>query len=288
VGMRLRIVGIVLLVVGVVVGNAHAQSISEAGSQALWEYRYDGSQTPVVAASSNDLPLTGDNTIYQYQTKSAAKAFAASLILPGLGQLYTGSKLKAAVFFGIEVLGWAGYINYRNQGSDKTGTYEAYADQHWIEQSYWDSLQSVRGIDKWQDGDEFPHHLPYKVVGTDTVADKNHEYYENIGKYDQFIWGWDDLTQVGTGASQPEGNYTSSNRQTYVLMREDANKQYDRAKTVGIILIANHLVAAFDAAFSAKRYNRNIDRAQKKVDVKFRMVNLEDTPTPWLNVAYRF
>jgi len=286
--MRMRFVGIVLLLAGAVVGNAHAQSIAEAGGQALAEYRYDGSSVQVTAAST-DLPLTGrDNTIYQYQTKSAAKAFAYSLILPGLGQLYTGSKIKAAVFLGIEALGWVGYINYRSQGGSKTDEYEAYADQHWIEQSYWDSLQSVRSIEKWQDGDYFPHHLPYKVVGTDTVADVNHEYYENIGKYDQFIWGWDDLTQIGTGASQPEGNYTSNNRHTYVLMREDANKQYDRAKTVGIILIVNHLVAAFDAGLSARRYNRNIEQAQKKIDVKFRMVNLEDTPTPWVNVAYRF
>jgi hypothetical protein len=287
--MRLRFVGVVLLLMGVAAGNAHAQSIVEAGRQALSEYRYDGTSAQVTAASSTEIPLTGDdNSIYQYPTKSASKAFAASLILPGLGQLYTGSKLKAAVFFGLEVLGWVGYVNYRNQGDDMTDQYEAYADQHWIEQSYWDSLQSVRSIDKWQDGEVFPHHLPYKVEGTDTVGNRNHEYYENVGKYDQFIWGWDDLTQVGTGASQPEGNYSTNNRKTYVEMREDANNQYDNAKTVGILLIVNHLVAAFDAGLSAKRYNRNIDRAQKKVDVKFRMVNIEETPTPWINVAYRF
>lgn len=95
----------------------------------------------------------------------------------------------------------------------------AFADLHWSDGPYWDSLLSIYGIEKWHDVDSFPHHLPSEIVGTDTVLLRNDEFYLNICKYDQFVWGWDDLAQVTTGSPYPEGNYASSNRTTYCNMR---------------------------------------------------------------------
>ena len=121
------------------------------------------------------------------------------------------------------------------------------------------------------------------------MADKNHEYYENIGKYDQFVWGWDDLQQIESpvNSQSPELSFHSALRMDYEVMRQDANAQYDHARAAGIVLIANHLLSALEAGFAAKRANNRAEHASA-FDVKVNLVNLEDTPTPWVRVAYRF
>lgn len=269
---------------------AAAQTIGQAADQAMSAYAYDASEVTQYARADDPEQFEGPyrNTIYEFETRSPQKAFIYSLLIPGAGQLYAGSKIKAAVFFLADVAAWGGFAHFRSSGHTKEDEYRAFADAHWDQGPYWDSLLSTQGIERWHDADSFPHHLPYQVVGTDTSVLKNGEYYENVGKYDQFIWGWDDLEQYQTGQPDPEQNYRSSRRLTYVGMREDANKQFDRATTAVIVSIANHLISAFDAARTARSFNRNTERAQKKLDVKVRIVNVEDVPAPWVNVAYRF
>ena len=100
--------------------------------------------------------------------------------------------------------------------------YKSFADAHWSDGPYYDSLKVHRDIDRWGDSDStngLAHHLPFTVNGIDTTANRNHEHYENIGKYDQFVWGWDDLHQVSTADSIPEHNFQSAaNRATYLSM----------------------------------------------------------------------
>ncbi len=269
---------------------AFGQTITERGDQALDVYQYTESGGPQLADAPLPATPQAGAPIYDFKTKSVAKAFALSLLVPGAGQFYTGSKLKGAIFLGIEALGWLGYFKYDGEGDDLTAQYEQYARTHWVEQAYWDNLNTHRGIEKWHDDDVFPHHLPYTITENgDTVANVNHEYYENIGKYDQFVWGWDDLQQIESpiNSTTPEVSFTSARRYEYVGMREDANKKYDHARAAGIVVIANHLVSALEAAFAAKSYNRQAQHA-RRFDVDLKVVNLEDTPTPWVRVAYSF
>jgi hypothetical protein len=269
---------------------AHAETIGEVAGLALDTYRFTDAETFLADASEPLDPGLGPRMgqIYEFDTKSPHRAFLYSLLVPGLGQLYAGSKVKAALFFVADVAAWGGYLKFRGNGRDAEDAYKAFADRHWYEQPYWDSLLSVRSVEKWKDGDEFPHHIPYEVTANgDTVAVKGLEYYENIGKYQQFIWGWDDLTQISSSAAEPEDNYSSAYRNTYVIMREDANKQFDRATTMAIVSIANHLISAFDAAMTARRHNRSTEQAQR-LDVDLKLVTLDRTAMPWVNVAYRF
>ena len=269
-----------------------AQSITALGDQAMDMYDFDPNLdfTPSVQGIP-DMPVHGGTSIYDFENKSPAKAFVYSLLIPGMGQFYTGSKVKGIIFLGVEVLGWAAWATYRSRGGSKVDQYETFANDHWSDGPYWDSLLSHRSIDKWQDGQYplFAHHLPFEVNGIDTVANKNHEYYENVGKYDQFVWGWDDLQQIESpiDGTNPEVSFLSNRRGAYVLMREDANTSYDRARAFGIVLIANHVISALEAAFSAKSYNRRTQQASR-FKINLQMVNIEDTPTPWVNVALRF
>jgi hypothetical protein len=284
----------VSLVVGLLVvaaaGTSRAESIDARLAQSMETYRYTGVDVvPARAEQPPDLdvgPRVGQ--IYEFDTKSPRQAFLYSLVVPGLGQLYAGSKIKAALFFVADVALWGGYFSYRSSGHTKEDEFRAYADAHWSDGPYWDSMLAVRNILKWHDADYFPHHLPYEITPAgDTVANKNLEYYENVGKYDQFVWGWDDLAQISSSAPEPEDNYQSQHRLVYVVMREDANKQFDRARAMAFVSIANHLISAFDAALSARRHNRMTEQAQK-IDFDVKLATYNHNAMPWVNVAYRF
>lgn len=279
-----------LLVLSLAEG-ALAQSITERGDFALEAYSWNRATAPAgyVENRQNTLPSQVTPGLYEFKGKSVAKAFAYSLLLPGAGQFYNGSKVKGFAFLGVEVLGWAAYLMYHSSGTDKKGEYEAFARAHWYEQPYWDSLKIYRNVDKWKDGEEFAHHLPFRInENGDTVGDLNHEYYENIGKYDQFVWGWDDLQQFEPiNTTNPEVSFQSKGRLDYEGMREDANAQYDHARAAAIVVIANHVVSAVEAALAAKRYNNKAQHAAK-IEFNVNLVNVEDTPTPWVRVAYRF
>lgn len=247
---------------------------------------FEGEQPP-------DAPPGADfSPIYEFETRSPRRAFLYSLLIPGAGELYAGNKLKAAAFFAADVAAWGSFFMFHSKGNDKEDEFEAFADAHWIPADYWDAMESTRGIAEGEDGEYFPHHLPWDTI-THTAI-RNHEYYENVGKYDQFVWGWDDrdVSDTVALAGQPpevarEPYVNSANRQTYVNMREDANKQFDRATVSAIVALSNHLISAFDAAWTAHRFNRSTERAQR-FDLNVKVVNLYDTPTPWIDVAYRF
>lgn len=270
--------------------SAFGQTITEIGDQLMAD-QSNQTHPPMTWSALEDFdhPLGSAADIYEYNTISPGKAFALSLILPGAGQLYTGNKVKAAVSFALEAALWFGRIHYRSQGDTRTEEYEAFANAHWSDVPYFDSLLSVYSIERWKDGDTiWAHHLPFEVNGTDTTVAKNHEYYENIGKYDQFVWGWDDLQQISDTVTIKEQNYRSpTNRPAYLLMREDANRSFDRGRKATILILANHLLSAFDAALSAQRRNRSAQHT-KKLDVSVKMVQIRETPTPWVTVAFRF
>ena len=72
---------------------------------------------------------------------------------------------------------------------------------------------------------------------------------EMIGKYDQFKTGWDDYTG--------EVDLTP-NRNHYEGLRHQSNVQFKRASYCGMMVIINHLLSAFDTAWTIKRHNRRV------------------------------
>ncbi|RMH73681.1 MAG: hypothetical protein D6675_02075 [Gemmatimonadetes bacterium] len=115
----------------------------------------------------------------------------------------------------------------------------------------------------------------------------DHEFYEDIGKYDKYILGWDDWYQTADqgnpytafiwerehpygwsphDAGFPEavlGDDASPNRATYNRMRDDAEAEYDKANLgMGVVLV-NHVAATIDAIRLTKKYNKNLAEMQR-------------------------
>lgn len=239
--------------------------------------------------------------MYGFKTKSSRRAFIYSLLIPGAGQVYNGSTIiKPILFLGLEVVGIYAYAKYHGQGADQRDEYEGFADQHWFYDQYIESLENrdpYSSADwrygdraKWWDpsqGDSVNTFSEHLDVWIDEDADsarpyRNHAYYENIGKYNQFQYGWDDTDYHPLSLDS-----ISANRGVYLDMRDVANNKFSNANTALVLTIVNHLVSAFDAALSARRHNRQQDQLSN-VSMKMRYVMYQGNPMPKLTMTYRY
>ncbi len=193
---------------------------------------------------------TKDKTIYEYDYRSPKRAFIYSLIIPGWGQKYAGSTLLKPIFFlGVEAASWGLYFKYHGDGNKKTTEFQNYANQHWIEGSK-DSpdANSYRG---WLISQDTTGHTTSDSVFTEHLpGTKSQQYYEMIGKYDQFRGGWDDYWDDTLVFNTPHRNY-------YNGLRGKANDLLNKSNSFLVVSLANHLLSAFDAMLSASRHNRN-------------------------------
>jgi hypothetical protein len=226
------------------------------------------------ATGFEDFPLTSDLGNASY--RSPGKSFLYSLVLPGAGQVYTGSKIKAGIFMAVEVAAWAFYYMNNVKGRDQETTNNQTADRSWSAERYTNWLIEEHGITSddstsERTGQKFTHHLP---------PTKTQQYYEMIGKYDQFKYGWID-------SDYRTSDSTSDIRTAYLSDRAKANDQFTKAKTGAIVALANHLLSAFDAALSARRHNSRQD-SFGELTLKARLADYEGQQIPKLLLTYRF
>lgn len=228
------------------------------------------------ANSGQDAETMGGSAPEQ---RSVKKAVAFSALVPGSGQFYSKSYLKAALFFAIEMGAWAVNISYNKKGDNKDAEFKEFADRHWSEIRYFSyiyhefeedinseiggSLQTTpdeagRPILSQEDynaykevirkyENNFSHRLPHS---------KTQQYYEMIGKYPaQFGNAWDDASFDVTYTGYPPAKLTPRNK-LYMDMRNDANRFYNIAGYGTMTALVNHILAAIDAGFTARRFNR--------------------------------
>ena len=221
-----------------------------------------------------------EDDLYKLKHHSVGRAFLYSLILPGAGEIYTGSKLKASLFFGIEIFSWYQYINKYGDGQDLEDQYRDYANQYWDPGDYRAWLVDVMGVPsdtlpyRGEDGEPqtFTHHLP---------DFKTQQYYEMIGKYEQFVFGWAD-TDYNEGDS-----LSKTHRVTYLQLRDESNSKFDAARNYAIVSIANRIISAFDAALSARKLNKKADRFSE-VRLKARLADYYGERIPKIILTYNF
>ena len=217
----------------------------------LYKYRFASGQTSIPKQANPD-PVP--------KKKIPAIGILLSGAVPGTGEIYAGSKIKGAVFLGLEILLWWKYFDFREKGFDIEEKYEAFADANWDEQKW-------RG---WmQQNPEFSdttHTLP---------STNTQQYYEMIGKYDQFKAGWDDYEEGGPDVTE--------HRDRYMTMRLNSNDEFAKASTCAMLTLANHVFSALDAAWTIRGVNRKIE---SQVRMSYRQVN--GCEVPFLTLSARW
>jgi len=221
-------------------------------------------------------PLIGD--IYEFDAKSTKKAFFYSMLVPGAGQYYAGSRIKPFVYLAAEALIWTGYFSFQSSGNDQRTRYQDYADDHYV---WEDFMQWWNGLSQAAQ-DSFSHRLPWDEYNNQVILD--HEYYENIGKYDQFQMGWDDISNDALPPPYGDAVFECTNRETYVLMRKKANDYFQNANTMIMLSLGNRIISAFEAALTAKKYNKGKKRFAFKMETK----KFGEAQVPILTWNYQF
>ncbi|MFC1555499.1 hypothetical protein ACFL67_00290 [candidate division KSB1 bacterium] len=184
------------------------------------------------AAYNNNAALA-DNVSPQIfgAKKSILNGVIFSLLLPGAGQWYAGDRFKAIGFILAEVSMWYGNNHYNDEGDRIDAEFRAYADLNWDKNDY---LNWLAGLDE-ATRSAFSHHLP---------ETNTQQYYEMIGKYEQFLAGWPD-----SGGAPDD-----SEIRHYYMSRQDAsNDQYKKAELMANLMLLNRVVSAVEAAISIHR-----------------------------------
>ncbi len=196
--------------------------------------------------------------------KMPAKALLLSAVLPGAGQIYDGEYLKALGFLAVEAASWYFYSGYQGKGNDIEDEYEKYADTHWSEDKYWQAIASMSG--KPADDIEALREWEHLNFSHGLHLTKDQQYYEMIGKYNQFNYGWNDIyttTPSPTDKMTYLKEQVRSPRRLYYETRRDAsNRNFKHATTCLTVVILNHMASALESAWSVSHHNREIAEAR--------------------------
>ncbi len=216
------------------------------------------------------------NIFVESNKKSPFLAAIFSLIVPGSGEIYSKSYLKAGIFLAVEATLITVGIIYNKKGDNQTSNFENYADQNWsvVRYAKWlvDNRETLglpsdltygdiitndnQSLPPWKqvnfqklnfyetqvvEGAGFTHKLP--VHG-------DQQYFELIGKYHQYNPGWDDYSQ-GTDYRTLTPHFV-----LYSGMRGDANDLYNVSTKAVAGIYINHILSALDAAWTTTIYNK--------------------------------
>jgi len=252
------------------------------------EFRLQIKENVQSAGLNESANSPGDDT----KLKSVGKGVIFSAIVPGAGQAYANSYIKGFLFLGAEIAAIVLNRRYDSKANDYEDEYEALADMEWDEDAYWDWIaqesgrdrENLVGLRQWE-RDNFSHFLPNT---------KNQQYYENVGKYDQFLYGWRDfrdslgtqytLEVYRTGFLNGEDLTTiSDTRNDYVQIRKDSNDNFKRATTMATIIMFNHVISAIDAGLTTKFRN---DRIKAELNMQGTLYHDEFVPMLALGVYW--
>jgi hypothetical protein len=86
------------------------------------------------------------------------------------------------------------------------------------------------------------------------------QYYELIGKYSQFKYGWDTYQFNGAhdGDDGYDVHYIPQEVTDYAANRGKANDYYYMAEVATALIVANHVLSALDGVWSTANYNKEI------------------------------
>ena len=223
------------------------------------------------------------------------KPLIMSLVLPGAGQLYNKSPLwKTAAFVGVEVGSILSWQYFAKKAEGLQDDYESYADLNWnitnwvynwsnqptneVEGMRWTNFSALQGISGTHDltlhltgtlADEFGQFVssdsleshPDWAYSEDVSVVKNLHYYENIGKYDQFVGGWEDVRSDWFWEEKKLEDSTELVIKTpmkvdYLDQRYVSNQMKSIAKYSITTLLFNHVFSGLEAVLTSQKKAR--------------------------------
>jgi len=230
--------------------------------------------------------------------KYPAKGLLYSLVLPGAGQWYAGAKWKSLAFVGVELASILAWSNLSQRGEDIKIDFEDLADHHWILNIWLQNMDlpdiaeygisaigthdlnilltdgRIIGSNEDEDNNGTPDwaELPDGVEVEDVIRDR--DFYENIGKYNQFVGGWDDIGVKWWKVEKSVGDsieilIMTENRNSYLDLREEHNRYLQLAAYSVSAIMFNHIISAVDAVWETRRRSMRPDKVEASLKPTF-------------------
>ena len=267
----------------------------------LTHYALTSTQESVTSSQEKEVKENFHKNLSAETEKSPVLGGVLSAIVPGAGEFYSKSYLKAAIFLAVEAGLWIGYTTYQNKGNTQTDTYQAYANANWDVRRYATWLRDQAGatgvnpsesnLDVLRtqinafESTKFSHTLP--VYGSQ-------QYYELIGKYQNFVPGWKDASPTISATvnyNDPNSyvNVKTGMFNSYSFDRQQANEYYDTSTRFITGVIINHVLSAADAVWSVHMFNSNLKvKTGLRIQERFGGIFMERYSLPMANVSVQF
>lgn len=288
----------------------------------------DTPKTGNIKNTTENDSLVNDIIRINYDKKNAQLAMLMSALVPGSGQFYVDhSSIMAYIYPIIELAVIGGIVYYDNQGDKKTKAFKKYVNEVVTIDINGYSYTGPRYVRAFQDTVQAllsGIHTADIYDGVFFNLDKTNSqhYYEDIGKYNKYIFGWADwyLTygelppigqplnpvpifvfdsdansqlnkwQFNVPLAGPSNRYDRPNsdlRDAYVDMRKAAEDKYRVANYLAFGIALNHIVSAIDAARMANNQNR-LYLSENKVNMQYYASLRDGHLTPMLGLKYSF
>lgn len=172
---------------------AAAGSTVAARDRAGWLLERTVSETPTLqraALPQSDIGGTRLSSSPADVGHGTLRPMLYSLLVPGLGEASLGYK-RGYAMMALDVASWIGVKHYHDLGNQKREDFYDYLDAHWSEARLSAAFGDATGDEA---GTFYYQVLDYTDLSlwVSKEADER-EYYENAGKWDQFVFGWDDF-----------------------------------------------------------------------------------------------
>jgi hypothetical protein len=265
-------------------------------------YLFDDRFQPALNLNTTEFILsdTTEDTIKDSVTlvNYPAKPMLYSLILPGLGQYKNGDPLwKSAIFIGVEAASIVGMLQWNKQAEDIRKQYELFGDNHWSIINWVENtlLNPITGLIQYEDfkldgthklelhlsgslaeafgefvsSDSLVTH-PEWIYSDELSIFQDQHFYENIGKYDQFVGGWDDAFEwyivEKTVEDTIEIILMTPYKNDYNNERDKSNQYLKLANYAVTAIMFNHVISGIEAVLTNQRKARS-KAEQSKTDV---------------------
>ena len=227
--------------------------------------------------SINNYSIKQDSLLQPLPTKAMFK----SLLIPGWGQYQNKDDIwKTVAFISVEIAGIISSIQLTNKAENIRHDFEKYGDEHWTLERWYNNSRLIFP-NNWKNILVGTHKLSLNINGnyyfTDELSNlieiyrwndisviRDRDFYENIGKYDQFVGGWDDkydnpFDSKGNWYTIQKENVESiiltKNKNYYRDLRHESNqlKHYSRYAVTTIMF--NHIISGLDAFIVSNKKN---------------------------------
>jgi len=256
--------------------------------------------TPMMAQDSSSVVIIEEPSI-----NYPGKPLIMSLVLPGAGQYYNKSPMwKTASFLGVELGSVVAWDYFTKKAKTLRNEYWGFADSNWDLYTWYNF--AVYGPSDKPDHNgrlhtendframrnyEGTHHLLLHLSGdlaaqygefitsdslgmisghlnsglVNVVRDRH--FYENIGKYDQFVGGWSDANTDWYWEEKQLEDSTEIVIKTpfkadYIDQRFESNKMLNMAKFSITTLLFNHVISGLEAVLTNQKQARDKQKSQ--------------------------